>query len=42
MTYVIKSTSENITKTLTEYSINNNKAIESLNEKILELMDEKV
>ena len=37
----IKNTSENITKTLTENSINNNKAIENLNEKILELMDEK-
>ena len=41
MTDVIKSTSENITKTLTENSINNNKAVENLNEKILELMDEK-
>ena len=41
MTEAIKSTSENITKTLTENSINNNKAIENLNEKILELMDEK-
>ena len=41
MTDVIKSTSENITKTLTENSINNNKAIENLNEKTLELMDEK-
>ena len=41
MTDVIKSTSENITKTLTENAINNNKAIEHLNEKILELMDEK-
>ena len=41
MTDVIKSTSENIAKTLTENSINNNKAIENLNEKILELMDEK-
>ena len=41
MTEVIKSTSENIIKTLTENSINNNKAIENLNEKILELMDEK-
>ena len=40
MTEAIKSTSENITKTLTENSINNNKAIENLNEKILELMDE--
>ena len=41
MTDVLKSTSENITKTLTENSINNNKAIEKLNEKTLELMDEK-
>ena len=29
----IKSASENITKTLTETSINNNKALENLNEK---------
>ena len=35
-----KKTSENITKTITENSINNNKAIENLNEKILELMDD--
>ena len=41
MTDVIKSTSENIAKTLTENSINNNKAIENLNEKILELVDGK-
>ena len=41
MTEAIKSTSENITKTLTENSINNKKAIENLNEKILTLMDEK-
>ena len=41
MTDTIKIVSENITKTLTENSINNNKAIENLNEKILELMDEK-
>ena len=41
MTDAIKNTSENITKTLTENSININKAIENLNEKILELMDEK-
>ena len=39
MTDVIKNTSENITKLLTENSINNNKAIENLNEKILELMN---
>ena len=41
MTDVIKNTSENITKTLTENSINNNKAIEILIEKILELMNDK-
>ena len=41
MTDVIKSTSENITKTLTENSLNNNRTIENLNEKVLELMDEK-
>ena len=33
MTDAIKNTSENITKTLTENSINNNKAIKNLNEK---------
>ena len=37
----IKNTSENITETITENSINNNKAIENLNEKFLELMDDK-
>ena len=31
----------NITKTITENSINNNKAFENLNEKILELMNDK-
>ena len=41
LTDTLKKTSENITKTITENSINNNKAIENLNEKILELMDEK-
>ena len=41
MTDAIKNTSENITKTITESSINNNKAIENLNEKILELMNDK-
>ena len=34
MTDAIKNTSETITKTSTENSINNNKAIENLNEKI--------
>ena len=38
LTDTIKDVSENITKTLTENSNNNNKAIENLNEKILELM----
>ena len=37
----IKNISENITKTLAENSTNNNKAIEHLNEKILELMNDK-
>ena len=41
LTDTIKNVSENITKTLTENSINNNKAIENLNEKVLELMNEK-
>ena len=36
-----KQTSENISKTITESSINNNKAIENLNEKVLELMNDK-
>ena len=39
MTNAIEKTSENITKSITEVSINNNKTIENLNEKILELMD---
>ena len=41
MTDEIKNTSEKIAKTLTENSINNNKAIENLNEKILELMNDR-
>ena len=41
MTDAIKSTSETVTKTLTENSINNNKAIENLIEKTLELMNDK-
>ena len=41
MTDELKNTSEKITKTLTENSIDNNKAIENLNEKVLELMDDK-
>ena len=39
VTDAIKNTSENVTKTLTENSNNNNKAIENLNEKILEMMN---
>ena len=41
MTDAIKDTSENLTKTITENSIDNNKAIENLNERILELMNDK-
>ena len=40
MTDEIKKTSEKITRTLTENSINSNKAIENLNEKISELMND--
>ena len=40
MTDELKNTSEKITRTLTENSINNNKSIENLNEKFLELMNE--
>ena len=41
LTDTLKRTSEKITKTITENSINNNKAILDLNEKILELMNDK-
>ena len=41
MTNVIKNTSENITKTVTESSIKNKKAIGNLNGKVLELMNDK-
>ena len=37
----LKNTSENITKTLIETSNNNNKALENLNEKILEIMNDR-
>ena len=40
LTDTIKDVSENITKTLTENSNNNNKALENINEKILELMND--
>ena len=41
ITQSLEKTSEDITKSLTKTSINNNKAIENLNEKILELMNDK-
>ena len=41
MTDAIKNTSEKITKTLTGNFTDNNKAIENLNDKILELMNHK-
>ena len=41
LTETLKKTSEKITKTITENSINNNKAISDLSEKILELMNDK-
>ena len=41
LTDTLKKTSENITKSITESSINNNKAIENLNEKVLESMNDK-
>ena len=41
MTDAIKNTSENMIKILAENSINNNKTVESLNEKNLELMKDK-
>ena len=41
LTDTLKKTSENITKTITESSINNNKAIENLNDKVLESVNDK-
>ena len=41
ITKSLENTSDKITKTITEHSINNNKAIENLNEKNLELMNDK-
>ena len=41
LTDTLKKTSDNITKTITENSIYNSKAIENLNGKILELMNDK-
>ena len=41
MTDAIKNNSENITKAITEVSNNNNKTIENINGKVLELMNDK-
>ena len=41
MTDVIKNTSQDISKTITESSIKNNKALQNLSEKFVELMNEK-
>ena len=41
ITKSLENTSDKITKTITEHSVNNNKAIENLNEKNLELMNDK-
>ena len=41
VTNTFKNVSENISKTLTESSINNNKAIENINKKVLESMNDK-
>ena len=41
LTDTLKKTSENITKTITESSITNNKAIENLNNKLLEIMNDR-
>ena len=40
MTVAIKNTSENITKTITGTSIKNNQAIEKLNIKLLEILND--
>ena len=41
MTDVIKKTSQDITKTITETSIKNNKTLENLNTKLLEVMNDR-
>ena len=41
ITKTLEKTSQDITKSMTENSINNNKGIENLNEKVLELMNDK-
>ena len=40
MTDAIKNTSQDITKTITETSIENNKVLENLNEKFLNLVND--
>ena len=41
VTKSLESTSQNITKTITETSIKNNQAIENLNNKLLEIMNDR-
>ena len=41
LTDTLKKTSENITKTITETSLKNNQAIENLNDKLLEIMNDR-
>ena len=41
LTESLEKTSENLTKTITESSIKNNKAIENLNNKFLEIMNDR-
>ena len=41
VTKSIKDVSEEVTKTITETSTNNNKAIENLNDKLLEIMNDR-
>ena len=41
VTRTIKDASEDVTKTITETSIKNNKAIENLNDKLLEIMNDR-
>ena len=41
MTDTIKHTSEKLTKTVTDFSIQNNQAISDLNEKVSELINDK-
>ena len=41
LTITLKNTSENITKSITKSSIKNNQAIENLNNKLLEIMNDR-